>query len=238
MSTQHDLVTQSVFEFIQRHTDPDDHILEVGAGYGELVQKFLTYNYDIFGIEVSSKKVAVARSNGIELIHSDLESLHYDDQFDVILFIRMLHHGDFRRTLKYAKQLLREDGIIIVEEFGRDRVNKTSLSWLFDLLSIMQTAGIAEFEGNYPGIMSEQEIWDNHFHNPELPTGDEIISTIDEEYEILSRESAPYLYRFIANRLLDKARKDRLVRKIRELEQHHIKADQFDGIAIRVVAKK
>lgn len=238
MDSQHDIISQSIFEFVRQYIDQKDKILEVGAGTGELVQKFLTYNYNISGIEKSSQKVAIARGNGIELTHTDIKSLHYDQPFDVILMIRVLHHNDYQSLLNQADSLLKNNGLLIIEEFGRERVSSLSLSWLFGLLSILQSAGLAEFEGSYPGLQSPQEIWDEHFHNPKLPPAKDVMDAVTNNFKIIENTSTPYLYRYVANRLKEGSRNNRIIQKIRDIEQEYIDQNQFEGVGVRIVAKR
>ena len=101
-----------------------DKILEVGAGYGRVIEHISKYNLsgEIVALERSFQFYQYLQynfSNRAEIIHTDINNFSTHEKFDLILW---LWEGiaDFSRTeqphiLKHISSLLSEKGILVID---------------------------------------------------------------------------------------------------------------------------
>jgi len=107
-------------ETLERMIDPKSHILEIGSGYGWLVQLMREKGYNIDGIELNAqqRKMAKNRAN-IDLyecnISINLPSSMYES-YDVVCMFHVLEHmNDPVRFLETASLALKTYGKILIE---------------------------------------------------------------------------------------------------------------------------
>lgn len=106
---------------------PGLKILDAGIGTGNLAQRFLEFDCDIWGIDYSSKMLDEARKKlpKIQLLHTDIASEWPSDLkvgFDRIVSAYTLHHfrieGKVNAIERMQKELLAENGRIIVGDIS------------------------------------------------------------------------------------------------------------------------
>jgi len=92
-------------------------VLEIGCGMGRALSWFKEFGADVTGIEPSDYACQIARQRGIMVINGYFDEREIDEQFDVIYIEQVLSHiPDFLHTLIKAKKLLKDDGLIMIEE--------------------------------------------------------------------------------------------------------------------------
>jgi 2-polyprenyl-3-methyl-5-hydroxy-6-metoxy-1,4-benzoquinol methylase len=92
-------------------------ILDVGCGTGEFLFEMKRHGWETIGIETSARAAGFARKNyGLEIAAADLVEADFAaEQFDVITFWHVLEHvHDPLATLKIARQILSDDGVILI----------------------------------------------------------------------------------------------------------------------------
>ena len=91
--------------------------LDIGAGYGELVEavsKVLPPGSHVEGIEPMAAKVAVADSLGLAITDTPLSQV--EGRFDVISLINVFSHiPDFKSFLSEILDKLSENGLLLIE---------------------------------------------------------------------------------------------------------------------------
>lgn len=102
---------------------PGQRILDVGIGTGNLAQKFLEYECEIWGIDYSSRMLDEAKKKlpNVKLLLADIMSEWSSDLkvgFDRIVSAYTLHHfgieGKVTAIQRMCKELLSENGILII----------------------------------------------------------------------------------------------------------------------------
>jgi SAM-dependent methyltransferase len=100
---------------IEKALEPD--LLEVGCGLGRASSYFKRYGAKVLGVEPADYAIAHNRLNANELIHGDFLITDVPGSYDIIYIEQVLSHiPDFREALKKCHSLLRDDGIIAIEE--------------------------------------------------------------------------------------------------------------------------
>ncbi len=92
-------------------------ILDVGCGTGEFLHEMQRRGWQASGIETSTRAAEFAHKNyGLETAAADLlEADFAAEQFDVITFWHVLEHvHDPLATLKIARKILKDDGVILI----------------------------------------------------------------------------------------------------------------------------
>ncbi len=105
------------------HPEPGSRILDVGIGTGNLAQRFLEFDCEIWGIDYSSRMLEEAKKKvpSAHLLQVDVESEWPSELiggFDIVVSAYTLHHLNLERKITAIKRmadgLLRERGNIIV----------------------------------------------------------------------------------------------------------------------------
>jgi SAM-dependent methyltransferase len=90
-------------------------LLEVGCGYGFLLDEARTFFSSCTGTEFSDEAAAVARERGFEVFTGGIEALPSDRRFDCIIATHVVEHVyDPRGFVAGLKQLLRPGGTIVL----------------------------------------------------------------------------------------------------------------------------
>ena len=92
-------------------------LLDVGCGPGLLLDVARKYGWEPMGIEISEWAANYAREElGLPVIQGMLEGANYPPKhFDAIIFNHVLEHvPDPTNILNVARQLLRDDGLLVV----------------------------------------------------------------------------------------------------------------------------
>lgn len=101
--------------------DGPTRILEVGCGAG-FSAEYLKGNYDSFvGVDYSENLINHAhrlnKYDGADFVVADINAVNYENEFDVIVMIGLLHHLDEpSETLSRLKGWLRPGGVIAANE--------------------------------------------------------------------------------------------------------------------------
>ncbi len=99
---------------------PGEKVLDSGCGNGRFFEALKDKNVDYFGVDVSEKLIAIAKSNlkGKFFVSNSLELLFPTNFFGTVFSIAVLHHIpllDFRlQYLKEIKRVLKYEGILVL----------------------------------------------------------------------------------------------------------------------------
>jgi SAM-dependent methyltransferase len=124
--------------------DPPARVLEVGCGRGALAAELSRLGWQVTGVEPDEEAAALAAKRGVEVIPLPLAEVAATG-FDVVLFTRSLHHlPDLDATLADAAGRLRAGGVVVLEEFARERVDAAAAAFLYDAVAVLGVAGMAD----------------------------------------------------------------------------------------------
>lgn len=110
-------------------------MLDVGCGQGELTTALVVAGYDVLGIDPLAP-------TGDHFRRLKLEDLDDEETFDAIVAGYSLHHfGDLEAGLDKIVGLLPPGGVLVVDEFAWDRLDETTLDWLYGQRRALAAAG-------------------------------------------------------------------------------------------------
>jgi SAM-dependent methyltransferase len=232
------IALRETLRFLERHLPAAPaRVLEVGAGDGAIALALSERGYKMTALDTDG---AQEPATDIEWIEADF--LHYEPphSYDAVLFTRSLHHMQpIERALDRAREALAPDGVLIAEEFAFDRVNVHTARWLYDLESVLVAAGIVA-----PAPPESQEErrplarWRlEHQHDPPLASGHDMLAAARERFELKPVEEAPYLYRYLAERMNAGPVSDRVLDTVFELESRLIRERDIADAGLRFAGK-
>lgn len=102
----------------QYHISPEQNILEIGCGWGALINELNTNNYhNTYGIDISEEAVEHCRSQRIKnILKMDVAKMEFDSNyFDLIIASDVLEHiEDEDSALREVYRVLKKDGVLII----------------------------------------------------------------------------------------------------------------------------
>jgi SAM-dependent methyltransferase len=109
-------------------------IMEVACGTGRLMKILEDEGYAVTGLDLSEEmlKIAKKRVHG-RLLNQDMRSIEIDARFDAVVcmgssFTYMQSEEDVMNALRSFHRQLREDGLLIFDNFNADRFDATRLN--------------------------------------------------------------------------------------------------------------
>jgi|WetSurMetagenome_2_1015567.scaffolds.fasta_scaffold00026_82 SAM-dependent methyltransferase len=109
-------------------------VLDVGCGYGRLLDIFKIQGWETYGVEPGKEAAEIAKKNGHHIHFGNLFTAQYEPlSFSIIIFCHSFEHiADFRNTLAESKRILSQDGLLIIEVPNADCFDARFLgsSWL------------------------------------------------------------------------------------------------------------
>ena len=127
---------QPAAAFALRATEGRRRVLDVGCGYGTIALELARAGHEVTALDSSEEACTVARRTlaGVEatVIHAAFgaDELH-EGSFDAIRFGRSLHHmDDVGAAAERAALLLAPGGVVVIDEFCAERIDRATASWL------------------------------------------------------------------------------------------------------------
>jgi len=265
-ATPSEIATEETLRFLERALPPAPaRVLEVGCGDGLVALALAAAGYDVTALDLSIERPEtgaalpsdVPRRAGeapgrVRWVEADFLYHAEDEPYAALVFTRSLHHmAPVEATLDHALALLHPGGLLAAEEFAYDRVNIQTARWLYDLESVLVAAdllapvgGAAEgaAEGEGAAVSAEGNPlgrWRReHTHDPPLQTGHAILGAARERFELTAVEEAPYLYRYLCERLEPTERGARVARRALELESRLIRERDITAAGLRVIGRR
>jgi SAM-dependent methyltransferase len=176
------VLQSSTFQgFLRAHLPPPPaRVLDVGSGHGELTTALAVAGYEVLGIDPVAPAGDLFRRVRLE----DLED--EDGPFDAVAAVHSLHHiRDLGHALDRIAALLRPSGVLVLDEFGWDRLDERSLVWLHE-----QRRAYGGAPGSLEELRAEWEEEHLGVHGYAA-----LRREVDARFEERAFEWSPFLYR-------------------------------------------
>ena len=110
-------------------------VLEVGCGNGELARAVDAAGYEVLAIDPAAPEGEIFR-------RIKLEELEERERFDAVVAARSLHHiHDLDAGLDRIAAVLRPGGVLVVDDFGWDRLAGATAEWFHGQRRALAAAG-------------------------------------------------------------------------------------------------
>jgi SAM-dependent methyltransferase len=192
-------------------------VLEVGCGEGELAHELSAAGYDVVAIDPEAPEGPIFRP-------VTLEEFHGSGPFDAVVASLSLHHiEDVAAAVDKIAALLAPGGLLVLNEWDRDRFRGTTARWYFHQRQALAVLGReqAEIEATF------EEWW---------PAWDERRSDVhpyaamrpelDRRFSEHLFERVPYLYGY------------RLGGEVEPLERGLIDSGEIEAVGFRYVGER
>jgi SAM-dependent methyltransferase len=232
----HPVSLAETLAYVLRHLQgPGARLLEVGCGGGALAASLQAGGVAVRGVDLSPEAVQEARARGIDVVQADFVEYRDMQTYDAVLFSRSLHHiHDLGAALQNARSLLRPGGVLLVEDFGVDLADAFTAAWLYDAEALLVAAGVLQpHDGAADPAADPLQRWHAH-HDPHHIAGSaRLREALQQTFPSCAEESAPYLYRYLAERLNSDARGQAAASALLDGERRAIERRQIRAIGLR-----
>lgn len=226
---------------------PPARVLEVGSGNGELAARLAAAGHSVIALDLDEEATATARALGVDAVHQDF--LGYESApFDVVLFTRSLHHiYPLSDVVAHARDLVEPGGLLVADEFARDRVDADTAAWHFDTCAVLADAGLlpAEPEGAGGDPLRRWRdrftAFDHHHGDGEHhhTTGADMVAALQPAFALTRLdERVPYHYRYVADRLPATPEGMGVALRLLAIEQRRIARSGRAWAGLRIVARR
>ncbi|HLH68448.1 MAG TPA: class I SAM-dependent methyltransferase [Candidatus Dormibacteraeota bacterium] len=217
-------------------------LLEVGGGRGELAAALQARGHAVTMVDPDPEAVAAARAAGVAALPVGLLE-HEGGPYDVVLFVRSLHHlGDLRSALARTERLLAPGGLVVVEEFARERADAATAALAFDLEAILAAAGVLRppaDDEEAPAGADPLQRWRARYGTERgLPGGAEMLALVEERFEVVGVEPCPYLYRHLGQWLEPSERGAAVTRRLLAAERARLERGELVPLGLRLIARR
>ena len=181
------MLTTTFEEFAREHLPaPPARVLDVGCGQGELTTALAVAGYDVLGIDPLAP-------SGDHFRRLKLEDVEETGLFDAVVAGYSLHHvRDLDMGLDKIVRLLRPGGVLVVDEFAWDRLDETTLDWLYGQRRALAAAGHGEAPASHEELRRGWEAEHLGLHGyTALREG------FDERFDERDFAWMPYLHRLV-----------------------------------------
>ena len=234
-----ELPVEETLVFLERVLPPAPAtVLEVGCGRGDLALRLVERGYRVTPLDPSLQAVAEAAAAGLEVVQADFLA-HQGGPYDVVLFTRSLHHiSPLERAVDQAARLVAPGGLVVGDEFARERVDRETAAWYFDTWDVLIELGLLPEEHSGPGDPLGR--WEARFRHHDAPpaTGEDVLAALRGRLELVSVEDrVPYHYRYFADHLPQTGLGLRLTSRVLEAERRRVAATAAPWAGLRFVAR-
>jgi SAM-dependent methyltransferase len=183
------------YEFVRFHLPyPPARLLEVGCGDGELALALAHVGYSVTAIDPKAPQGAIFR-------RTRLEDFFGERSFDAVVASVSLHHVDaIDVALDKIVSLLRPGGLLVLEEFAKERFAGPTARWYYHQRQALAAVGIDEapVSDDFATWLSEWDLEHDDIH----PLA-ELKREIDSRFAERFFGWTPYLFDYRLNDALE-----------------------------------
>jgi SAM-dependent methyltransferase len=217
-----DIPTRETADFLASHLQPGATLLEVGCGEGDVGVELGRRGLRVTAIDSDSDAVAAARRRGLDAYIAAWPAFDHTP-VDAVAFTRSLHHiHPLDSAVAHARELLRADGVLLVEDFAFNEVDDATIGWFVDLLrSDAARALIRPRPGFVTRLLAADDPraeWRRHHDDFHLHDAAAIHGEIRARFASVQMECAPYVYRYLLPVLEESQRAAEFVEEARRAE--------------------
>lgn len=116
---------------------PKSRVLDVGCGDGTIAAAMMKGGLLVTAIDPNQSAIEKTTALGVTCFNSELEKFEHEE-FDALLCSCSLHHMQpLDKAMAAAHRLLKPNGLLLVEDFGYERVDQKTAIWLFNLAQLI-----------------------------------------------------------------------------------------------------
>jgi SAM-dependent methyltransferase len=237
------------FEFVTGALKRKSHVLEVGCGEGRLARRLTRAGHRVTAIDIDADAVKRARRRGVDAHVADMLSYENDCAYDAVVFVLSLHHilPSLARAIMLTHTMLKPGGLLIADEFGRERMNRETARWFYDILELLNATGVFapgvhdRHHGHGAKALPDDPLdrWHaHHLHDPPLHTARAMRAAIARRFRIISDARGPHLYRYPCRRMRPGTTGVRAALRVLEIESRRIADGTLRPAGMQLVAQK
>ncbi len=230
-------VLQPAVAFALRAAEGRRRALDVGAGYGSVALELARAGHEVTAIDANAHVCTVARATLASVEATVIEAAFGDDgladgTFDAIRFGRSLHHLDVDAAAERAALLLAPGGVVIVDEFCGERIDRATATWLATIGSSLAAAGAIDASaiGDADQIL---DVWVGKRAGHGLATGEQMWRALEARFVLDEPFWYPYLWKEAAKHVADPSLASLVAKQVEAAEAALIAAGTIPGVAFR-----
>lgn len=139
MNTVPNIAINETVSFVRSYAAAGSPLLDVGCGDGSVAAALQQAGYLVSAIDRDEQSVFRARSLGVNASQADFLDFVCPHRFDVVFMSRSLHHiHPVERAVAKIVELVEPDGMLILEDFGVELMDRKSALWFYGLKSVLE----------------------------------------------------------------------------------------------------
>jgi len=219
---------------------PPARILDVGCGQGYLAAQLLAQGFQVTALDKDPEAVRRAREAGVQSMEADF--LDYEDEvYDVVVFSRSLHHiHPLSKAVARASALLKPGGLLFAEEFARERADRETAAWFFDMCSLLEASGVLSSGDALPSSPDPLQRWHALYASVDehpLHEGAAMRATLQRYFEFTESTESAYLYQSLSQWLEESDRGFRVAEELLKIEGRRIAECSLVALGLSLVAR-
>jgi SAM-dependent methyltransferase len=144
-------VTMELRTFVLAHVPPPPaRVLEIGCGRGDLAHELAGAGHDVTAIDPEAPE-------GLLFRRVTLEDFVEPGPFDAVVASRSLHHvPDLATAVDRIAALLRAGGVLVLNEFAKDRLEGPTAEWYYERRLALAAAGGRDAPATFGACVHEE----------------------------------------------------------------------------------
>lgn len=194
-----DVATAETVAFLTKYLPRSAQLIEVGCGEGHVAQALSDRGYRVVGLDADGETVAGAKERGAPVVLATWPEFD-SEPVDAITFTRSLHHiEDLPRAVQKARDMLKPQGKLLIEDFAFDAVDQRTITWLVNVVQgqALVNTGASDFLSHLISAEDPAEIWRCHHEEHGVHPAEAIHRSIAERFIINDAARVAYLYRYL-----------------------------------------
>lgn len=201
----------------------------------------LASGFEVTALDQAPEAVEIARAAGVPAIESDF--LRFEGTpYDAVIFSRSLHHlHPLRDAVVRASALMKPDAWLIAEEFARERADRATAAWFYDVRSLLHAAGVLVMtEESDPSSDALSRWGADHYGEGDHPRHDGLamLSELRRSFTLVDTEDVPYLYWYLTKWIEESPRGYDVARCLFEVEARRIAEGLIVPLGLRIAARR